>query len=438
MRNTFLALAILTIFNSASAQQFYEIEWEAGLFYSALVVYYDDSEIDVRVKYNDQNGDYHVAKYSCVGVSDTDDEGGDFFVFDGEDAQIVFSSTDVGTSYIADNFIFTHMDETGLFQDLYTIDDADLEAEDIAPYMTECSFRVLNPEVDFTPQYVYDFFDQHEPEYEMFLSLTTPTVATPPVNPHSELAAPVMHLVIAADIKDRSIGESTKQDMEDITTTFTKIARELGMEIKNYQLYDATFNQQAVTQNLAGINSKANDVVIYYYTGHGYNDTERSSSFPTMALDGTDYGLEEIGRQLQAKNARLTLVIGDMCNSLPQTRSATGSRGGTPFRSGYLFDTDKLHRLFVQSSGQIISTSSQKGEYSFCTFNPDGSIGGGHFTNAFIESMIKETSKVATSTGDWDALFGRAYQKAFESTKNQVNQNGQNGQRGFNLLQVNY
>lgn len=435
MRTLVLFLFFLANVTGSFAQNFYEISWESDRPYTALVVYYDQALIDVRVKYVSDDGVYHLAKYECAGTYTYDDDGSEYFYFDGEDAEVVYSSEPVEIGYIADNFLFTNMSLNNEFEDLYTIDDEDLKQEDISDYLIKATFGALDPKVDFTKQYVFNFFDEHEPEYELFLALSNSYSETP--NPEPTPAKDVtLHLIFAADTKDRSIGPSTAQDMDEVTNTFTKISRELGIDIQVYRLLDNEFSKEELQNRLDALQVGSNDILVYYYSGHGYNDVSRTSQFPTMALDGPDYGLEDVYNQIKAKNARLNLIIGDLCNSLPQTRTAVGEREVLPFKSGYLFDTEKLSKMFIESKGIILSTSSQKGEYSFCMNNSDGSLGGGHFTYAFIESMIMETSKVSSATGDWASVFNRAYEKASANTLGTVNQNGNKGQNGFGYVEI--
>lgn len=435
MKSLLIAL-LLGVFGFAGyGQNFYEIKWKSDLDYTALVVYYDDTQIDVRVKFIDSEGVYRVAKYNCKGSVETDDEGTHYFVFDGHDAEVVYASNNSPSGYIADNFIFTNVNENNEFEYLYTLDDAAIEAGDEGADPVEASYRQLDPKVDFTEQYIFDFFDKHEPEYAQYLGLVNPVTEPTYTAPADEV---VMHLVMVADVEDRSIGKSTALDQRDITTTFTKISRELGIEIREYQFSGRGFNKDSILTNLDRINNSPNDIIIYYYSGHGYNDPAKQSEFPSMALDGTDMSLEEMFYEVSDKNARLTMIIGDLCNSIPESRTAVGRREALPFKSGYLFDNNKLNKLFIQSSGFLVSTSSQKGEWSYCMNNPDGSMGNGQFTHAFIESMIKEASAVSASEAAWSNLFDRAYQKANENTQGLVNQNGRRGQSGFNVIKIEY
>lgn len=443
MRTLLVGLFLLLSLTGIRAQSFYEIEWEADLQYTALITYYDEEQIEVRVKYIDADSVYRVAKYLAEGTVEIDEDGETFFIFDGHDATVIYSSDDSPAQYVADNFIFMTLNDDYVFEDLFTIDDAGLEEDDLENYMVSAEYRLLDPSVDFNEQFIYNYFEPHEPEYSRYLGLVIPVESPqqPVTNPEpttEQPARPVMHLVMVADVEDRSIGKSTAQDQRDITSTFTKISRELGIEIRDYQFSGQTFNKNQIISGFNSINSNPNDIIIYYYSGHGYNDTEKTSTFPTMALDGPDLGLEELYHEIKGKSARLTMIIGDMCNSLPENRSPVGKRESIPFKSGYLFDANKLNKLFIQSSGILISTSSQKGEWSFCMNNPDGTMGNGQFTHAFIESMIKEASKVSASDAEWDDLFNRAYLKAHESTIGITNQNGKKGQSGFNVLSINY
>jgi hypothetical protein len=68
----------------------------------------------------------------------------------------------------------------------------------------------------------------------------------------------------------------------------------------------------------------------------------------------------------------------------------------------------------------------------------NGSMGNGHFTNAFINSFAKEASKINDNIGSWDQLFSRAYTDAKNNTKYQRNQNGKYGQSGFKSSDIKY
>lgn len=536
MKKLVLIIITFLLFNQSHAQNFYEVKWTIdNVDYTALIEFFEKENIKVRVKYKADNI-YKVAKYKCVG-SYTYDLGKKYFFFDGKDASLVYPSYSA-TGYSADNFMFTDIDASNNFQNLYVYDDQDLNDGTI-DNMTLAKFKKLNPQQDFTENYLYSFFEKSEPEYKLYSALylnpqvsnnfyklklrnvcdkpvkvliffenlngvwetkgwwninqnetiymedsrknvyyfyaqstdgsvtwngsetyttfggkqyglkkltkstndfgtwttdmtCTSVISSPPIS----LSDVKFHLIFAADTEDPGIGTSTYKDMNDITNLFRKATRELGIKFEFHQLYGDNFTKTSILSKLNSLAISSKDIVLFYYSGHGYSCGY--SQFPFMNLDGDDMTLESLHTALKNKNARLTLTIGDLCNSIPRSRDGTKSEAFLPFKSAFLFDTDKLKRLFVLSKGDLISTSSAKGEYSYCMKNSDGSLSNGHFTNAFINAFTKETSMVNTNTGDWNILLNSAYYEAKDETLDEMNQNGRRGQSGFNVNNVRY
>ncbi len=505
-----LFFCLFTYFSNA--QNFYEIKWEGsdGIKYTALLEFFAQDNINVRVKYTSTSGIYKVAKYRCTGKYVTDDSGEKYYVLDGANSELVYPAGATG-SYSADNFVFTNINSEGKYEEIYTFDDNDENLENLV----KASFKKLDPAVDFTEQYIYNFYERNEPEYASHIALIANNQSTADhfkiklknscsktirafiryktvegewetkgwwtIEPgktayvedsrnsifyfyaeakdkslfwkgednfkefqgteyglrqikksnleYGEWVTNIscsnvqddsgqdddvvvenvkLHLVFVADTEDPNIGSSVGQDMNDITNLFKKATRELGMKYEEHKLYSNSFDKASIVNEVNSMSVAKNDVVIFYYSGHGYNQ----ATFPEMSLDGVDYGLQEMHNLMKQKGARLTLTIGDLCNSIPQTRSGTKSNEEIPFKSGFLFDSDKLKKLFIYSKGNLISTSSEKGQWSYCMRNPNQTLGNGHFTNAFINSFTVEASKVSNESGSWEELFDRAYTEA--------------------------
>lgn len=564
MRRIF-TIVFLCFFQLCVAQNFYEIKWEGknGINYTALVEFFEKENIKVRVKYTLKDGTYKVAKYKCVGEYKTNSDGTKYFIYDGKDAEMVYSSKESSVGYSADNFVFKNLNSNNEFEKIYTYDDQDLNDGKL-DNINDATFKELNPSKDFTTAYIHSFFWTNEPEYITYTNLISSTSSTTTSTSSSNSSSsssstathyklkfknkcnkPVkvlirylddnddwkskgwweiapdktvyvedssnrifyfyakttdgklvwsdkenkrsykgkkygfrkleksnsdygswisditcssqtgtqtttavtstsstagslsvkdvkLHLLVVADTNDPKIGSSVRQDLDDVSNLFRKAAREVGIKYQINKLYGNTFDKSSIMSKINSLGIKSNDVVIFYYSGHGYNDTSRSNRFPSMSLDGPDYGLESIHRYIKGKGARLNITVGDLCNSIPRSRNGTKSDEEIPFKSGFLFDADKLKQLFMYSKGSLISTSSSKGEWSFCMTNSNGSMGNGHFTNAFINSFAKEASKVNDNNGSWRTMFSRAYRDAKSNTIYIRNQNGRSGQSGFN------
>lgn len=538
-------LLIVCCCNSVFCQSFYQIKWTSGsVGYTALIEYFDKEDINVRVKYKNTAGVYKVAKYKCKGRYYYDSDGKKNYLFDGENAVLVYPTYQIN-GYSADNFLFSDLDSENKFQKLYTYDNNDI-ANGKLDKLKEAEFKKLDPKKDFTTTYINSFFEKHEPEYKQYTSLIVSnqnnidyyklkfknkcdkpvktliryknledkweTKGWWTIEPDntvyvensrasffmfhakstdgtstwkgdnqrvyegktygfrkltskpdkygswitnltcgsSSSASPLttttntsvkdvtLHLIFTADTNDPGIGTSVRKDMEDVTNLFNKASRELGIKFEHYKLYGNTFDKESILSKINSLSVSSRDIIMFYYSGHGYNETSTYNKFPNMSLDGVDMGLNSMHSVLKRKNARLTITIGDLCNSIPRTREGTKSESELPFKSGFLFDTDKLNRLLIQSSGDIISTSSKKGEWSFCITNSNGSQGNGQFTNAFINAFTKETSKVNSYSGSWTEILNRAYSEAKVKTSSIRNQSGGYGQNGTYTNNIDY
>lgn len=247
-----------------------------------------------------------------------------------------------------------------------------------------------------------------------------------------------LFLIMVADTQDEKIGKSTEKDMISVTNLFRRASKELGIGYSENMLYASTFDKRNIINSINKIPTKRNDIVVFYYSGHGFNNTKRESAFPTMYLDGEDILLEEVHNLMKDKNARLTLTIGDLCNSIPNTRESIESEKEDVHKSSLIFDKKKLERLFLQAKGEIISTSSKKGQMSFCVVYPDGQIGNGQFTNAFLNTFADATSQAKNKYENlnWENIFSISYNIAKKETERIKNQDGARGQFGFNKVVI--
>lgn len=545
MKRAITLLTLLTVFNLCFSQNFYEIKWKASdnINYTALVEFFNEEYIKVRVKYTNKEGVYKVAKYTCSGEYIYDNYGAKHFIFDGQNATIVYPEYQAD-GYSADNFIFQDIGDNGKFKNLYTIDNNAMEAQN-EEKSAKASIKLLDPKIHFTQKYIYNFFEKNEPEYDLYTSLFLDNENREhyKLKIHNSCSRPIkvllryqdldgewktkdwkkvnsgntayientrnevfyyyamstdgklywtgednykyyegkrygfkksyinrdhygswtkelscnnveenetseedyvnnsvkVHLIIAADTNDSNIGRSTSLDMEAIENLFKSSLNKVNIKYTIQKIYGNNLKKSNIISSIENLNISPNDVIIFYYSGHGYNDVSTYNRFPNMSMPfGSDLGLEETYRYLKSKNARLTLTIGDLCNAIPRTRAGIKDEERLPLKSGFLFDSEKLKRLFIEAKGSLISTSSARGEFSYCSVTYQGVQDKGHFTKAFINAFTKEVSKVNYQKGDWEVLFTRAYREARESTSHKTNQNGKYGQSGFNNGSITY
>lgn len=236
--------------------------------------------------------------------------------------------------------------------------------------------------------------------------------------------AQTFHAIIFANTKspgnpnkpgDTGIGPSVTVDFERMGIEMTSIASFIGYNLKKYYYYDSPerFSRNSLEQLLNSITFDKDDIVFFYYSGHGLRAANENSQYPEMVLKvpygevsiGELYPLYDVYQKLKSKSPRLTIVFGDLCNSTIKGFYRDYDAGkGTTTKSSTVCDVYK--NLFLNVKGGIIASSSKPGQTSGCAKYNDGSQAGGNFTVAFLESLgyyVSQGEEVS-----WDALLNDA------------------------------
>ena len=211
-----------------------------------------------------------------------------------------------------------------------------------------------------------------------------------------------LHAIVFANTTDPKIGESVLKDFYAFSVEVNAIAAATGLQLKSYNYKDDQCNNKNLRNVLGQLRTNKDDVIIFYYSGHGARSTKDNSEFPQMCLgshfDNDFYPLEKVLKILNEQPARLKLVIGDCCNSIIpgvspknyETRSVTVlTKEPVGFYNG----------LFANNQGFLIASSSKIGEASKCNKEI-----GGFFTASFLAVMEYYASKGMTTTWD-DVLY---------------------------------
>lgn len=225
----------------------------------------------------------------------------------------------------------------------------------------------------------------------------------------------MLRSIIFADNNDDRIGKGVQCNMDWIQEEIDIIASCIGMEDKEaaplvFEQFNC--NPQNLRQCIKNFKCGNDDIVLFFYFGHGGRSTQDRSEFPQMCL-GRNYlsqndqwiPLEDVKSEIMKQNPRFLLVIGDCCNSSdpgisPKFRVLT-SAAATEITS-----TQKaaMKRLFLNCRGAVIASGSTKGEVSWY-YNTTAPDGGGFFTKAFQNELENYTAK--KEDADWKTLLER-------------------------------
>jgi hypothetical protein len=222
-----------------------------------------------------------------------------------------------------------------------------------------------------------------------------------------------LHLIIVANINDPSIGASCKKDAQVIKDMFGDIAKFLTLTPTPPTLIMGTdYNLTTVNKAIDNLKPNKNDIVVFYYSGHGYsnripNDPKIHPYLDLRANPNQDpkketLNIEDIFNRIKGKPvaARLNLVIADCCNVDIIVNKPKGTKGkGKNKAAMELLSENNLKTLFLKEKGAILLTAAKKGQEAI-TNDELGSF----YTYFFRASMGYQCS-IINKTTSWDVII---------------------------------
>lgn len=214
------------------------------------------------------------------------------------------------------------------------------------------------------------------------------------------------HAIVFADTKDSMIGDGCFHDYERMTIELSTMASANDMKLKRYFHRNNDFSKLKLLEVLNGLEIEPQDVVVFYYTGHGARANKDESAFPQLALGNSAQdlmALEQVDAIIKNKNPLLRIVLADCCNAavdgiMPQTNA-----NGTVTQLAQA-EVNTYQSLIRKLKGNILLSSSSEGQLSIAL--PEGSV----FTLAFLQ----ELQKIVVRNGEvsWGELLASTRERA--------------------------
>lgn len=229
-----------------------------------------------------------------------------------------------------------------------------------------------------------------------------------------------IHAIVFCNTEDEKIGESCKNDQEQFVEELGNIETALGCEVDWLNVYTGEeCSKTNLEKVVSGLQCGANDIIFFYYSGHGVHAKADPVDgwLPQMCLKYKSYDQDKfvpvtyVRDQIAPKPARLKIILTDCCNNEAEWVSVKGlifSDGRAPNTSE--MNIAKLKKLFYESRGTIIATSSKRGQTSGCYSR------GGIFSMAFWDEIYR--IEQGDGTPDWKSVLEATKRKTLQDTNN--------------------
>ena len=205
-----------------------------------------------------------------------------------------------------------------------------------------------------------------------------------------------MHVILVCATTDPTLSEFSTYDMNRAEELFSKLADAIGIKASFIKIFGATYNKKNVDEAVKNLKSAPNDIVVFYYSGHGFRLPNLNRPYPFLDLRSDvktqDYkkhtaNIEDIFLTLKSKPSRFTLVLSDCCNSVPEGPNKISPVPPQPKASDLKWNFENLRVLFLNpKKTSLLLTAADKNQFANC--NPK--LGGflSYYFKQSLENML--------------------------------------------------
>ncbi|MBL7702130.1 MAG: caspase family protein [Ferruginibacter sp.] len=268
-----------------------------------------------------------------------------------------------------------------------------------------------------TKEFVLGYFKVYEPFYRAQF-VTNNTKALTVLEQSTK-----MYLLFVSNVTDPLIGPADRMGMNEAISLFGKIKDFLGISAFIYDtITGRNFNKQTVLNKINSFfRPGPNDIVIFYYAGHGFRMPKDGRPGPYIDLrdvvldqfkryQDNSLSTEDILVSIRKKGARLNLIISESCNDtitktnpIVKEPAVAGKKGGF----GMNWSTQNCRDLFLNAMPTTILAAAAS-PYQLAISNNDF---GGYFSTFFRNNLELYMGYTKTNV-KWEQIFAQTSQQA--------------------------
>lgn len=224
--------------------------------------------------------------------------------------------------------------------------------------------------------------------------------------------------VIVANTLPREFNIGREHDIQNMLYEMDSIAQLTGLSFTPYIFIHENYNSELL-DNLEKITINDDDVVFFFYSGHGYREYDKDpviNPWPNLEITLEEKGIDHqvINEIFEEKNPRLLLSIVNSCNTKVHRQIELVKRKQTFMVDPPQFENNlkelKYRLLFLETRGKIIASSSIPGQVSYRD-RETGSI----YLNSLLDVIHEESKHEEITT--WEVIFQRTSDLVYEKTE---------------------
>jgi hypothetical protein len=321
-------LCVVMVITSATSQSIYHIRYSLPAAndtttYRALFVLYNDGSGIVRVKYTSPSNREVVLKQMDVQEQYFDmnkvNASNDKLFYQLSNTKIIMGSEKQNTTPL---FCFKKNTTTGEYEPWGVAS----SLNDVDKSISTFSDVQFIESKDLKEDFVLEYFTRTDDFYKNLFTVRTRALL--PFEKSTKL-----FLLSVANVNDPTIGASCLKDMNRTIETFTNLTQFLGIKLEAKTIAGTGYNKANVQKEINALAPSPNDIVVFYYSGHGFRKPKDSRRFPYIDLRAkpdnsymvNSLNVEDIYTSIKKKGARLNLVISDCCNTEVDASNAIGT-----------------------------------------------------------------------------------------------------------------
>lgn len=219
----------------------------------------------------------------------------------------------------------------------------------------------------------------------------------------AKIEAEELHAIVVADTLAVNIGSAVEKDLQKVVAEISRISSHANLPHTKYIFNGQNISAKGILHTIRTLPVKSDDVILFYFSGHGYRTKSKQSPWPNLFLTRENAGIDfdMIHREIAKRSPRLLIVFADVCNNIVPEIFAPPTTAKSFVYSDPKSSVNQAYKtLYRECAGQILIAGAKTGEFAWCTSS------GALLTEAWIKSMVQEGEFGEQAT--WETLLNRA------------------------------